>query len=49
VSSHGTSAITRIEPNIASTPKNLASMMPPVMKDTNWTAQTVSSKARRIA
>ena len=32
VSSHGVKIITRIEPNIARTPKNFASTMPPVTK-----------------
>ena len=49
VSSHGARAITAIEPNMASTPKNLASMMPPVTKLAICTTQTSPVKARRIA
>ena len=49
VSSHGTSASTRMAPNIASTPKNLASMMPKDSQLTSITTQTSAVKARRIA
>jgi hypothetical protein len=41
--------MTTIAPNIASTPKNFASMMPPVRKLAAITTQTSPSKARRIA
>ena len=49
VSSHGATAITKIAPNIARTPKNLASMIPPVKKLTICTTQTSAVKARKIA
>jgi len=49
VSSQGANAITMIAPNIANTPKNFASMMPPVIKDANCTTQTSDVNARKIA
>jgi hypothetical protein len=49
VSSQGTSAMTAIAPNIASTPKNLASMMPKDSQLAAITTQTSAVKARRIA
>ena len=49
VSSQGARAITAIAPNIASTPKNFASIIPPEIKEANWTTQTSAVKARRIA